>query len=81
MSIFSVYSPKHFKKEMLTNEFKVGSSGSSSVIHDATLTGDGSVMSPLGLPYKIYTAFGNQSGTNAPVPDIFANTIGTIVYT
>ncbi len=32
-------------------------------------------------PYLVYTFLMNQSGTNAPVPTILQNTIGTIVWT
>lgn len=31
-------------------------------------------------PYKVYTAFLNQTGTNIPVATVFENTIGTITW-
>lgn len=61
-----------------------GAQGASAVpvTTNGTLTGDGSGGSPLGLSYKVYTAFIQQSGTNPPTVTIFgANTIGNIVYT
>lgn len=32
-------------------------------------------------PYKVYTAFLNQTGTNDPVATVFENTMGTITWT
>ena len=32
------------------------------------------------IPYKVYTAFLTQTGTDAPVADVLQNTIGNIVW-
>lgn len=49
-------------------------------VTDASLTGDGSALDPLGLPYKIYVALLNQEGVDAPVATVLQNTIGPIVW-
>jgi hypothetical protein len=49
---------------------------SATTISGTTFYGDGSNLTGFGLPYKVYTALLNQTGTTTPVATVLENTLG-----